>query len=105
MRLILEEGSLEVDNNVAERSIKPFIIGRKNKFFSNTHKGRNASTILYNIVDAVKANNLIIEKYLVYVMDKLRAVDIIIDNLLIEVMHWYDNLSVELKIIAPENLD
>lgn len=30
MKTILEDGSLEVDNNAAERSIKPFVIDRKN---------------------------------------------------------------------------
>lgn len=33
MKLILEDGSLEIDNNVAERAIKPFVIGRKNLVF------------------------------------------------------------------------
>lgn len=105
MRLILEDGSLEIDNNAAERSIKPFVIGRKNWLFSNTPKGANASAILYSIIETAKANNLIIEKYLVYVMNKLSAVDIITDKLLTEVMPWYEKLPVELKIIAPRKLD
>ena len=29
-RIFLTDGSLEIDNNGAERSIKPFVIGRKN---------------------------------------------------------------------------
>ena len=38
-------------------------------------------------------------------MDKLSNVDIITDELLIKIMPWYENLPIELKIIAPENLD
>ena len=33
MKLILEGGSLEIDNNATERSIKPFVIDRKNWLF------------------------------------------------------------------------
>ena len=34
----LLDGRLELSNNRAERSIKPFVIGRKNWLFSNTPK-------------------------------------------------------------------
>ncbi|MCI6188449.1 MAG: IS66 family transposase, partial [Clostridium sp.] len=36
MNYVLEDGELEIDNNSAERAIKPFVIGRKNWLFSNT---------------------------------------------------------------------
>lgn len=38
MKLILEDGSLKIDNNAAERAIKPFVIGRKNWLFSIRQK-------------------------------------------------------------------
>jgi len=71
MMLILEDGSIEIDNNGAERAIKPFVIGRKNWLFSNTSKGANASAIIYSIIESAKCNNLLVEKYLLYVIDKL----------------------------------
>ena len=37
------DGRLEISNNRAERSIKPFVIGRKNWLFCNTAKGARAS--------------------------------------------------------------
>lgn len=36
----VEEGYLPIDNNAAERAIRPFVIGRKNWLFSDTPKGR-----------------------------------------------------------------
>jgi len=39
----LEDGRIEIDNNGAERSIKPFVIGRKNWLFCNTASGAAAS--------------------------------------------------------------
>jgi len=32
----LEDGHLEIDNNRAERSIKPFVMGQKAWLFANT---------------------------------------------------------------------
>src|SRR5690625_2761667 len=46
--VFLEDGRLELDNNRAERSIKPFVIGRKNWMFSNTSKGAETSAIIYS---------------------------------------------------------
>ena len=50
MYFILEDGHLELDNNAAERAIKPFVIGRKNWLFSKNPKGARANAILYSII-------------------------------------------------------
>ena len=42
----LQDGRLEIDNNRSERSIKPFVIGRKNWLFANTPRGAKASAIV-----------------------------------------------------------
>jgi transposase len=47
----IEDGNLNIDNNRAERAIKPFVIGRKNWLFSNTASGANASATLYSLID------------------------------------------------------
>ena len=44
----LEDGRLSIDNNRAERAIKPFVIGRKAWLFSNTCNG--AMRVLFTIV-------------------------------------------------------
>lgn len=48
--VFLEDGRLELDNNRSERSIKPFVIGRKNWLFANTPRGATASAIVYSIM-------------------------------------------------------
>jgi transposase len=67
----LEDGQLNIDNNRAERAIKPFVIGRKNWLFSNTATGAHASSILYSIVETAKANNLVPFDYLHHVLKVL----------------------------------
>lgn len=51
-----EAGYLPIDNNTAERAIRPFVIGRKNWLFSDTPKGATASAQLYSLVETAKAN-------------------------------------------------
>jgi transposase len=71
----LEDGHLNIDNNRAERAVKPFVIGRKNWLFSNTTSGAHASSILYSIVETAKANNLVPFDYLHHVLKALSERD------------------------------
>ena len=67
---VLLDGRLELSNNRAERSIKPFVIGRKNWLFNNTSKGADASAIIYSIVETAKENGLVPYEYLAEVFRK-----------------------------------
>lgn len=57
-----------ISNNRAERSIKPFVIGRKNFLFANTARGAKASAVLYSIVETAKENGINPYDYLVWVL-------------------------------------
>ena len=63
----LSDGRLEISNNLAERSIKPFVIDRKNFLFCNTPKGAASSAVTFSIIETAKANGLNPFKYLTYV--------------------------------------
>jgi transposase/molybdopterin converting factor small subunit len=63
-RRYLDDGRLSIDNNRAERAIKPFVIGRKNWLFSNTCNGAHASAILYSLVETAKSNDLVVHDYI-----------------------------------------
>ena len=63
----LSDGRLETSNNLAERSIKPFVIDRKNFLFCNTPKGAESSAVTFSIIETAKANGLNPFKYLTYV--------------------------------------
>jgi transposase len=54
----IEDGNLHIDNNAAERHIKPFVIGRKNWIFNQTPRGAASSALLYSLVQTAVANNL-----------------------------------------------
>ena len=64
----LEDGRLELSNNRAERSIKPFVMGRKNWLFANTPGGAQASAVTYSLIETAKENGLDPYRYLLWVL-------------------------------------
>ena len=71
----LMDGHLEASNNIAERSIKPFVIDRKNFLFANTPVGAKASAITFSIIETAKANALDPFKYLSYIFETAPRLD------------------------------
>jgi transposase len=54
----LLDGHLEISNNRAERSIKTYVIGRKNWLFNNTPGGARASAVYYSMIVTAIENDL-----------------------------------------------
>ncbi|MDO8775726.1 MAG: IS66 family transposase [Burkholderiaceae bacterium] len=67
----VENGLLSIDNNIAERSIKNLVIGRKNWLFSTSMDGAYATAVLTSMVRTALANKLDPYQYLVQVLQKL----------------------------------
>ena len=67
----LSDGRLEISNNRAERSIKPFVIGRKNWLFSNTPAGARSSAIYYSLVVTAIENRLNPFEYLTWILTQM----------------------------------
>ncbi len=63
----LEDGRIELSNNRAERSIKPFVIARKNFLFANTPAGAESSAVLFSLIETAKEEGLDPYRYLVWV--------------------------------------
>jgi hypothetical protein len=89
---------LELDNNRSERSIKPFVIGRKNWLFSNTPRGATSSATIYSIVETAKENGLNPLMYLMYLFEKLPNMDIKDKDALDELMPWSATLPEVCKV-------
>lgn len=68
MENYLLDGRCSISNNLAENSIRPFAVGRKNWLFSDTPKGADASAIVYSLVETAIANNLNVFTYLNYLL-------------------------------------
>ena len=90
---------LSLSNNLAEQSIRPFTIGRKNSLFSDTPKGAFASAVIYSLVETAKANGLKPYVYFQYLLSRMPNMDVKnnpdqMDSLL----PWADVLPDECKL-------
>ena len=54
----LLDGVLDIDNNRAERAIKPFVIGRKNFLFAGSHFGAEQAAVIYSLIESCKMMNI-----------------------------------------------
>ncbi|AHC85897.1 transposase IS66 [Pseudomonas monteilii SB3101] len=71
LKRYVEAGHLPIDNNPAERAIRPFVIGRKAWLFSDTPKGAVASAQIYSLVETAKANSQEPYAWLRHVLERL----------------------------------
>ena len=94
----LQDGRLEIDNNRSERSIKPFVIGRKNWMFSNTPRGATASATIYSIIESAKENGLNPLTYLQVLFEKLPNLDLTVPDALDELLPWSSTLPPECRL-------
>ena len=87
----LEDGRIEISNNRAERSIKPFVIGRKNWLFANTPKGARASAVIYSLVETAKENKLAPYTYLNHLFERLPNLESRSADTLDQLLPWNVN--------------
>lgn len=91
-----QHGQLCIDNNRAERAVKPFVIGRKNWLFSNTASGAKASATLYSIIETAKANGLNPVKYVEHLLTEIPQRDA--SDPMIDLMPWAVKLGGDREI-------
>lgn len=66
-----KNGMLEIDNNLAENSIRPVVLGRKNFMFAANHESAQRAAMIYSIVITCKQLGINQEAYLNDVLPKL----------------------------------
>ena len=89
----LTDGRIPLTNSRAERAIRPFAVHRKNWLFADSVAGAKANATMYSIIESAKMNNLNIEKYIKYMLEKLPQLENIKDE---EVLEKYLPWSKEL---------
>ncbi len=100
----LSDGRLELDNNRAERSIKPFVIGRKNWLFSNRPCGAKASAMIYSIVETAKENGINPYMYLTFLLEQLPNIDVKDQDALDKLLPWSENLPASCRTEKVDEL-
>ena len=69
--LFLTHPEVEMTNNLAEQTVKSYVINRKNFLFSDTEKGADASAAVMSIIETAKRNNLDVYGYLLFLLTVL----------------------------------
>jgi transposase len=70
-RAYLEDGKLELDNNICERSIRPVTLGRKNYLFMGSKGGGDAAAIAYTLIETCRMNSVDPEAWLRWVLSRV----------------------------------
>jgi len=72
----LLDGRIECSNNRAERSIKPFVINRKNFLFATSVPGARAAAVIHSMTETAKESGLDPFEYLTYVFKTAAGVNL-----------------------------
>lgn len=83
--LFLEDGRVAIDNNVAERAMRPIGIGRKNWLFAGADTGAETLARAMTLVETAKLNGLDPQAYLTDVLDRIHDHKI---NRIDELLPW-----------------
>ncbi len=71
LRPYLDHGFLEIDNNSAERAMKPIALGRKNYLFVGSEGGGKSAAIAYTLIQTAKLNGVDPQAWLTDVLSRI----------------------------------
>ncbi|WP_443069444.1 IS66 family transposase [Sulfitobacter sp. M22] len=83
--LFLTDGRVAIDNNPAERALRPIGVGRKNWLFAGADTGAETLSRAMTIIETAKLNGLDPQAYLADVLDRIHDHKI---NRLDELLPW-----------------
>jgi transposase len=87
-----QDGHLEIDNNIAERSVRGAGVGRKNYLFFGSDSGGERAAIIYSLIETCKLNHIDPQRYLHHVLERIAEHPI---NRIEELLPW--NLTEQLQ--------
>jgi transposase len=71
LTIYVTDGRLEIDNNRAERAMRPIAVGRKNWLFFQTKGGGKAAAILMSLIQTAEAAGVNVKLYLRDVLQRI----------------------------------
>jgi transposase len=96
--LFLDDGRVEIDNNVVERSIRPLALTRKNALFAGSAGGAEHWAVIASLIETCKLTG--VEPY-AYLADVItRIVDGHPNSRLHELLPWTYPATPNLKAVA-----
>jgi transposase len=71
LKRYVDDGRLEIDNNLIENSIRPVAIGRKNYLFAGSHDGAKRAAMIYSFLGTCKINNVNPAEWLTDILNRI----------------------------------
>jgi len=69
----LDDGRLEIDNNIAERAMRGIAVGRRNWLFAGSKIGGERAAAIYSVIETCKMNGIKPQAYIADVIAKIAA--------------------------------
>jgi hypothetical protein len=66
-----DDGRIEIDNNSAERSIRPIVLGRRNYLFAGSDAGGERAANIYSLINSAMLNAMDPYLYLRHVLERI----------------------------------
>ena len=99
----LDDGRIEVDSNIVERSMKSVALVRKNALFVGNARGGETWAILASLINSAKLNGLDPQTWLADVLEKIVSGEVTV-NRLDELLPWTWKAERNKGSVAPERL-
>lgn len=81
-----DDGRIEIDNNTAERAIRPVVLGRRNYLFAGSDAGGERAANLYSLIGSAMLNAMDPYLYLRHVLERIAEHPI---NRIQELLPWH----------------
>jgi len=81
----IDDGRIEIDNNTAERSIRPLVLGRRNYLFAGSDNGGESAANIYSLIGTAMLNGVEPYAYLRTLLERIAEHPI---NRIEELLPW-----------------
>ena len=85
LTLYLTDGTVDIDNNAAERAIRIITLGRKNYLFAGSDTGGESAAAMYSLIQTCKLNGINPEAYLTDILNRMQSYPV---NRVQELLPW-----------------
>jgi len=68
LNVYVQDGSLEIDNNLVENQIRPTVLGKKNYLFAGSHKAAQRAAMFYTLIGNCKLHGVNPAEWLEHVL-------------------------------------
>ena len=69
----LDDGTIELDIDAADRATRPIALGRKNWLFAGSKAGGERAAAIYSVIETAKLNGVEPQAYIADVIEKIAS--------------------------------